>query len=104
MRRDMLYPISYVVMIYRFLKWRRERYGNRSVCFSYEGIFNWASREKDYRGIARTTIERVIRRLVEDGYLKRVRERPRAVFCITQKFVEALRTVVGVEPEYEVME
>jgi len=104
MRREMVYPISYIVMIYRFLKFRREKYGNRSVCFSYEGIFTWTRYEEDYRSIARTTIERVIRRLVEDGYLKRVRERPRAVFCITRRFVDALRTLVRVDPEFETLE
>jgi len=104
MKRDMVYPTSYIIMIYNYLKWRKDRYGNRSVCLTYEGIFNWASRSEHYKTIARTTIERVMRRLAEDGFLKRVRERPRALFCITRKFVDALRQFIPIDPEFEVME
>ena len=80
------YPVSYILMILRFLRWRRETYGNTSSCFTYHGIISWAKRS-DYRDLEETTIERVIRKLAEDGFIKRVRERPRALFCINEEKV-----------------
>jgi len=88
------FPYGYIIIVVRYLKWRRERYGNASMCFTYEGIFSWVQRQQEYRDIARTTIERQIRELARLGYLKRVRERPRALFCVdTEKVRELLRSV-----------
>jgi len=87
MRKEYAYPASYLLMVLRFLRWRRETYGNTSKCFTYHGIISWAKRSDDYRDLEETTIERVIRKLAEDGFIKRVRERPRALFCINEEKV-----------------
>jgi len=85
MRRERIYPISYIAMVLQYLRWRREKYGNTSKCFTYEGIMNWAKRTAEYADLERTTVERVIRRLAEEKFLIRVRERPKALFCINEQ-------------------
>ena len=98
------YPDSYIIIIAKFLEWRRRQYNNTSRCFTYEGIFSWIKREPMYSDIARTTMERVIRKLAEDGYLDRVRERPRALFCVNRRFIEALKKIVHGAIDHELWE
>lgn len=78
-RRRYIYPYSYLLMIVEYVEWRDVRRGSSSSpCFGYEGIMNFAGR---FYGMRKTTVERVLRRLVEDRYIKRVLDYP-AIFCI----------------------
>lgn len=71
-----VYPDSYLNIIKEYLELKKKR------CFTYEGLFYFVSKHRFYKDIKKTTLERVVRRLVSEGYLKRVKERPTAVFCL----------------------
>ena len=104
MERRYAYPTSYLAIIVRYLAWRKQTYGNKSVCFTYEGIFKWIAKHPYYKDIKKTTMERVIRKLVEHGYLSRVRERPHAIFCLEKKAIEHLKKFLPGFRDYEVLE
>jgi len=91
MRGRYTYPISYILIVFKYLEWRRRRYGNRSACFTYRGILNWIRFQKELSDLEPTTLERNIRRLAEEGYLIRVRERPTALFCASKHFFDYLK-------------
>lgn len=80
MRRKMEYPRSYILMIYRYLSEKGQK------CFTYRGLRAWMYRKPEYRDLEWHTIERVIRKLAEDGFLDRVELSPRKViFCWNEK-------------------
>ena len=89
MPRAYTYPDSWLLIIYRYLEWKTSRYENAKPCFTYDGIMNWISRHPHFRTITKTTLERVIRKLASDGWVKRVRERPKALFCVDIPAIEA---------------
>lgn len=75
------YPDSYILGICR----AATRLGKK--CFTYKGMF-YALKKLEGFTVSETTIERYVRKLVEDGYLARVRERPSALFCIKEDVCE----------------
>ena len=69
-----------------FIKLYLEESGRR--CFTYRGLRAWWSRERKYEGSEWHTVERAIRRLAEEGYLKRIRKRRHVIFCLEPSMLQ----------------
>jgi len=73
------YPQSYLLMIRRYLDEKKQR------CFTYRGLRSWMYRQKEYRDLEWHTVERTIRKLVEDRLLERVElKKNQVIFCWTE--------------------
>lgn len=69
-------------IIIRYLKFKKERYGKDSPCFTYEALRKFITYER--LNIKFTTLERSIRKLAEDGVIKRIvkRKGKDVFFCL----------------------
>lgn len=64
-----------------------DRPDRRTRCFTYKGLRNYLSYNREARGkFEWHTIERGVRKLAEEGYLKRVRKGKIVIFCPGDKF------------------
>jgi len=83
--RRYTYPLSYIIMVKRFVEETRRQ------CFSYNDFRVWFYRSQYRNDLEWHTVERVLRRLAEDGFLDReIRYRNRAYFCVNDRFREYL--------------
>ena len=60
-------------------------------CFTYRGLRAWWSRNRLYEGSEWHTVERAVRKLAEQGYLKRLQRGKRVVFCPTPFLYDVFR-------------
>jgi len=94
MVKQMSYPVSYLVMIERYIRERNsrdpEKYRANSECFTYKGLRWWLMHHGDYRDLEWHTVERVIRELVRDGYLWRIDSRRSVLFCLNDRSRELI--------------
>ena len=60
-------------------------------CFTYRGLRAWWSRNRKWEGSEWHTVERSIRRLAEQGYLRRLQRGRRVLFCPTPSLREIFR-------------
>jgi len=80
-----IYPVSYLIMVKRFVD------ETKKACFSYNDFRVWFYNSQYRHDLEWHTVERVLRRLAEDGFLDRkIGYRNRAVFCINDRFREYL--------------
>ena len=87
--KKLSYPAGYIILINRYLSERNQR------CFTYRGLRSWIYKQPEYRDVEWHTVERTIRKLVEDGYLDRIEiKRNQVLFCINDKFKRALSAVM----------
>jgi len=81
--------------IIKYLKFKKERYGRDSLCFTYEGLRKFITYER--LNIKFTTLERSIRKLAEDGIVKRiVRRRGKEVFFCLDTDYPIVNYLMGV--------
>jgi len=89
-----VYPISYLLIIKHYLVEKKQR------CFTYRGFRAWLFRQREYRDMEWHTMERVVRKLAEQGFLTRVEKSKRCVlFCwndlAERAYREYMRSVMG---------
>ena len=65
-----------------FIKLYLESRGDGKRCFTYRGLRAWWDANRKWEGSEWHTVERAIRKLAEEGYLRRVRKGRRVIFCI----------------------
>jgi len=85
--KEPTYPQYILRVIKAFLRDRRDRYGTKSNCFTYKGLHSWYMYSNTARGVREElswhTIERLVRRLAEDGFLTRIEKgRKVVIFCL----------------------
>lgn len=98
--------IKYLSLIYQYLNWRneyRKKKGQKeSWCFTYEGIFSYIERNRNIVDVKRTTIEREIRNMVNEGLLERKEYRNTVIFCLNKSSFKLIKEYFNnITPEYE---
>ena len=98
--------IKYLSLIYQYLSWRneiRKKKGQQtSWCFTYEGIFSYIEKNKNIIDVKRTTVEREIRNMVQEGLLDRKEFKDTVIFCLNKNSFMLLKEYFSsITPEYE---
>ena len=98
--------LKYLSLIYKYLNWRneirRKKGQQTSWCFTYEGIFSYIERNRDIIDVKRTTVEREIRNMVNEGLLDRKEYNRKVIFCLNKNSFKLLKEYFNsIIPEYE---
>jgi len=87
-RSKLLYPDSYILLIARYLSEKNQR------CFTYRGFRVWFYKQPYYKNVEWHTVERMIRKLAEEGFLNRkFIKRNYVVFCKNERFEEVFEDI-----------
>ncbi len=111
-RHDLNYLLKYskyVLLIKTYIdsrnEYRRMKGLHTSNCFTYEGLFNFMNKHRSLIDVKPTTVERMIRFMVNDGLLERIERGRLTMFCTTKKFSDLVEYIVSsITPENEVTE
>jgi len=98
---------KYVLLIKSYIDTRNEYRKMKGLtpsnCFTYEGIFHFMDKHKALIDVKKTTVERMIRYMVNDGLLERVEKGRLTIFCTTKlfdKLVDYIHKSITPENEY----
>ena len=76
-----------------FIKLYLEEQDYPKKCFTYRGLRAWWQANRKYEGSEWHTVERAIRRLAEEGYLRRIKKGRRVIFCVEPRLEEEFRRI-----------